>query len=167
MEKITEYKEKFFVPEIVEEQKIPWVTEEQINAPTSVKNIPWWTKTYWSSYNVWWATAPYDIVFSNIPFKPSLINITANYPSWHSVISWGTASEWNKWNCVFQHDNNNKVVSWVSYVTNKIIELQWYESNTNYNIGVELKSMDDNGFTLSVTRNDWEKGFQFNYSCIW
>jgi hypothetical protein len=76
-------------------------------------------------------------------------------------------SDWETWSCIYAHDNNNTIFTWTSYSTTKVIYLTWQGPASVYpDIEAELKSMDSDWFTLTVTRNDQANSLYFNYTCI-
>jgi len=157
--------------DIVKDQNlIPWVNSPMIHWKVSVRGLGWWgwINVYSNFVSAPSWTAPYDVVVTGVWFKPKTIDINATYAtSSHSVLSFWKVTEWQKWQCIFQHDNSDTTVSWTSYSSGKVINLQWQESGNYPDIEAELKSMDDDWFTLTVTRNDeWWKEFKFTYSCI-
>lgn len=144
-----------------------WLSQNTIDWPIAIRNLWWNYYESWDDDNWAW-TVPYDIQITWVWFKPKLIQIVATRAqSWHSVISWGNAVDWSKWSCIYQHDNSNTIISGTSYQSSKIISLEWQVWWTYPDIEAELKSMDNDGFTLTVTRNDLWTNFTFTYTCFW
>lgn len=144
----------------VKEQLTPWLEVKK------EKEVEWANSNSWHKI-VSSATVPYDVSVTWIWFKPKTVIINANPAvSWHAVFSNWSATDWSKWNCVYAHDNSNTIFSWTTYSTTKVISLEWYDWANYPDIEVELKSMDSDWFTLTVTRNDQNNSFNFNYTCF-
>jgi len=146
-----------------------WLDWEKIDY-NNLKNLPgidsWANSNSWYKV-VWAATVPYDISVTWVWFKPTTIIVNANPAvNWHAVMSNWSATDWSTWNCIFQHDNSDTIFSGNSYSTNKILNLEWQDSWNYPDIEAELKSMDSDWFTLTVTRNDEANNFNFNYTCV-
>jgi len=128
----------------------------------------WWSGWHASfDDDAWSSSVPYDVVVTWVWFQPSLVTINAIHAtSGHSIASWGSAHTGDPWNCVYQHDNSDTIVSWMSYHNSKLISLEWQAGWSYPDVEAELKSMDADWFTLTVTRNDQASAFHFNYTCI-
>ena len=125
----------------------------------------WWYASF--DDDSWSTSVPYDVVVTWVWFQPSLVSINAVHASTsHAVASWWSAHIWSSWSCACQHDNSNTMVSWMTYDSSNIINLEWQTWTGYPDIEAKLKSMDADWFTLTVTRNDEWDAFHFNYTCI-
>jgi len=155
-------------PEVIEVPNYDyWDSQNTLDANVALRNFGWANSKAWYEVTTWIA-AWNDVVVTWVWFKPKTIIVNANVSmSGHNVISNWSATDWEYWNCIFAHDNNNVILSWTSYETVKIATLQWQSSwPTYHDIRVRLKSMDSDWFTLTVTTNSQTDNFNFNYTCF-
>lgn len=144
-----------------------WWDWERIDY-NNLLNKPSWANSNSGHEVVTWASVPHDVVVTWVWFKPKTVIINANPAvSWHAVQSWWWATDWAAWDCTYFHDNSNTIFSWSTYQNGKVLNLEWQSWGAVFHdIEAELKSVDDDWFTLEVTRNDQTDNFNFNYICL-